>query len=235
MRKKLHIFGCSYSELVDENGYGDYIKWRNGKSVKSWSESLSEKLDLELHNYANGGLCNEVILQRFSKNIHNINKDDVVIFQWSFVERYSWVDDNNDVISTGLDGYSNSLPKDMAQKISVNRMSDSRYYQILDFQKIIDEFSKLKKFYLWYWYAPQKMHKFIDILDKRYLLVDEIMEGNLPDYQRTTFDVVYELGGSDIETETNGLVKDNHFSQKSHDIKSDLFYNHIKKYKSLYN
>lgn len=230
MRKKLHIFGCSFSELVDSRGYGDYIKWRNGLAVKTWSERLSEKLDLELHNYANGGLCNEIILQRFSNNIHNINKGDIVIFQWSFVERYSWVSDNNDIISTGLDGYSKSLTKDIAQKISVNRMSESRYHQILDYQKILDEFSKLKKFDIWYWYAPQEMYRYIDITDKKYLLVDEIMENNLPNYQRTTFEVVYDRGGSDIETETNGVVKDNHFSETSHQIKAELFYNHIKKY-----
>lgn len=235
MKNKLHVFGCSFSELVDINGYKNYIEWRNYKPLKSWSELLSEKLDLKLYNYSNGGLCNEVILQRFSNNISDINEGDIVIFEWSFVERYSWVDDNNDIISAGLDGYSKSLPKEMAEQISLNRMSDSRYYQIMDFQKMINEFSKLKKFQVWYWYASQDMYKFIDVNDKRYLLIDEIMENNLPNYQRTTFDVVYERGGCDIQTETNGEVNDNHFGELAHKIKSDLFYNHIKRYESLYN
>lgn len=233
MNNTLHIFGCSFSEILNEGGYKPYYEYRNKNFPKTWSEILSEKLEMNLINYAKGGSCNEIIFQKFCNAIESIKENDIVIFQWSYPERFSWVDVSGKLISAAWSGWDGTLDEETAQKIATTRSSEIYKFQILDFQKIINEISKLKKFQIWYWHADQSMYRYLDISDMKNLIVDYIMENNLPNYPRTTFDVVYELGGCDIETETNGVVKDNHFGETAHKIKADLFYNHIKKYENL--
>jgi hypothetical protein len=145
----------------------------------------------------------------------------------------SWSELGGKLVGCSYGGFGNIIDKHTSEQISVNRTHDSYKEQILDYQKIIDKMSVYKDFEVWYWYADQNMYKFIDTNDKRYLIIDDIMKNNEPHYVRTTFDVVYELGGCDIETETKGEVKDNHFGESAHKIKADLFYDHIKKYSKL--
>jgi hypothetical protein len=233
MKNTLHIFGCSFSEIPEPDTYEDYFKYRNNSLPISWSELLSNKLNLPLQNYAEGSLSNDIILQRFCKNIDSINKGDIVIFEWSYPERFSCENGGGKLVGCSYGGFGNIIDKHTSEQISVNRTHDSYKEQILDYQKIIDKMSVYKDFEVWYWYADQNMYKFIDTNDKRYLIIDDIMKNNEPHYVRTTFDVVYELGGCDIETETKGEVKDNHFGESAHKIKADIFYDHIKKYSKL--
>lgn len=232
MKNKLYIYGCSYSELVDERGYLEYIKWRNYEPIKTWSEILAKKLNLNLINRAQGALCNEIIFQKFCNDCNYFNEGDVVIIEWSFFNRYSWIDIYDNLISCSTDGYKDSITLNCAEQISVARTHSAYKKQIIDFQKLIDDYLNLKGIKVWYWHADPSAHEYIDLNDKRYLLIDEIMKNN-DNFQRCTFDVVYELGGCDIETETNGVVKDNHFGELAHKIKAELFYEHIKKYENL--
>lgn len=225
IKNNLHIFGCSYSELLDR-GYEPYVEWK-GYCPKSWSELLAEKLDLNLINYAQGANSNEMILQNFCKNIDNFKKNDVIILEWSFLNRFTWLNEYDEMISCSYTGFDKTLDQSLAEIIAVTRSSDPYKLQILDFQKLIDNYCKLKGVDIWYWHAEPKMYEYVDVSDKRYLIIDEIMKNNTK-FERCTFDVVYELGGCDIETETNGEVKDNHFSESAHKIKAELFYNHIK-------
>lgn len=231
MNNTLHIFGCSFSELLSRDSYEDYYNYRGGNLPQTWSELLSNKLDLNLNNLAQGSLSNDIILQRFSKSIKDIKENDIVIFEWSYPERFS-CSNGSSLVGCSYGGFGDVITEKTAENVSVNRTSDLYKTQIIEYQEMLDEVSKLKKFELWYWYADQNLYKFIDSNDKRYLLIDEIMKSN-ENYIRTTFDVVYELGGCDIETETNGSVKDNHFGESAHKIKADLFYDHIKKYSKL--
>jgi hypothetical protein len=235
MKNTLYVFGCSFSEIFTKDNYESYYNYKNKKLPKTWSEILAKNLNLNLKNYAKGGNCNEVILQSFAQNLNSFKENDIVIFQWSFPERFSWIDDDKNLIGTSWSGWKNTLDEKTANKIATTRSFDVYKNQILDFQKFIEELSKFKKFQVWFWHADASLHKLIDTNDMRYLIINKIMKDNKPYFLKTTFDVVYELGGCDIETETNGLIKDNHFGESAHQIKADLFFDHIKKYEHLYN
>jgi len=228
MKNTLHVFGCSYSELLDK-AYEPYVEWK-GYIPKSWSEILAEKLNLNLINYAKGGNSNEMIFQSFCKSINNFKKNDVVILEWSYLNRFTWLSESGEMVSCSLHGVDKTLNKKFAEKIAVTRQSNPYKLQLLDFQKLIDDYCKLKHISVWYWHAEPNMHGYIDLSDKRYLLIDEIMQNN-DNFERCTFDVVYGMGGCDIESETSGEIKDNHFSESAHKIKAELFYNHITSHK----
>lgn len=225
----LHIFGCSYSEPFNK-GYDPYVKWK-GYEPKSWTEILAEKLNLNLNNHAKGGNSNEMILQNFCKSIHTFKKNDVVILQWSFLNRFTWINTKDEMVSCSYRGIDKTLDQSISELISVTRSSNPYKLQLLDYQKLIDDYCKVKGIDIWYWHADPQMYEYVDLRDMRYLIIDEIMENNT-NFERCTFDVVYGLGGYDIETETNGELNDSHFSESAHKIKGELFYNHIKKYKN---
>lgn len=232
MKNTLHIFGCSFSQLLTENTFNAYYNWRYPNIPLTWSEILSDKLKLNLNNTASSGASNDIILQEFSKNIEKIKRGDVVIFEWSFIERFSWETEYG-VLHGKMYNSDTLLQKNCAESISINRTGDTFKLQIIDYMKMVDVLSNEIGFKLWYWFANQDMYKFINTNDKKYLLVDEIMKNNLPFYQRNTFSVVYERGGCDIRTETNGEVNDGHFGEEAHKIKAQLFFDHIKKYKTF--
>jgi hypothetical protein len=233
MKNNLHVFGCSYSQLTTDITYPGYYEWYNGNTPPTWSEILAAKLDLNLCNYAKGGDCNELIFQRFCQEFENFSENDVVIFQWSYPARYSVADENGNLFSSAF-GDDGVLSREFGELLSIIKSADGYLQQLKDYQKIIDFVCKSKGINIWYWNGDGKTNRYVNELDKRNLIFDEILKDN-NNWQKTTFDVVYGLGGCDIEKETKGEVRDNHFGKTAHEIKAELFYNHIKKYQHLYN
>jgi hypothetical protein len=79
---KLFVFGCSFS-----TGFGghDY----NIEVDKTWPKLLADKLNLELDNSAHAGQCNWVSILHFIDKRDEMQKGDVVIFEFTFFDRFN--------------------------------------------------------------------------------------------------------------------------------------------------
>jgi hypothetical protein len=77
--RNLIIFGDSFSTNFTHKEEVDFLE--------SWPKLLSDKLNLNLLNYAMIGACNGEIINRFFKEYQNINKNDIVIFEIGFYNR----------------------------------------------------------------------------------------------------------------------------------------------------
>jgi len=231
MNNTLHVFGCSYSQLTNEYSYGDYYNWCNGKTPPTWSELLSEKLDLNLKNYATQGASNEIIFQKFCQSFTNFKENDTVIFQWSHPNRFTLPNKHGSLVSVGI-GKNDIISLEMTELLSILKSSEGYIEQLFDYQKVIDYICESKKIKIWYWNGDSSINKFVNPKDKRFLIFDKIIKNHVNN-ESIISDVISDLGGLDIDTETNGEIKDGHYGESSHKIQSELFYDHIKKYENI--
>jgi len=112
---KLFAFGDSFtwgSDLADEIGYGNYNReeylefkrlnphsdkdWtRLGYSRYTWPSLVATHLNREYKCFAKPGSSNFTIVRFILKNIKNINKNDFVIVNWTWIDRYDYIDTLN--------------------------------------------------------------------------------------------------------------------------------------------
>lgn len=251
---KLHLFGDSFTggHKLDTT-FPPYIKWkefRGGELPPCWGELLSEKLGMKMVNYGVGGMSNVEIFQNFCRNSGKIDKDDIVIINWTYPHRFRWVTWSNEqkgyewtrLSLHRLDG--SKISEQTREDIALNKSLPLSIDEIYEYEKLIGEYSKSKGFKLFFWSAD------VDIINnlssrrlnnRKYILHKEIDELPLiikgdsyinvvrSELRRTIFDVFYNHGGQTIYEETNGEVSDNHLGEKGHYIQFELFYNYITK------
>ena len=85
------IFGDSFStDLMHKSVIGwtiPYIKWK-GYAPLTFPKILSDKLNLKVKNFAEGGIGNDTIFESLYNNSHNIQKNDIIIIGWTTIERF---------------------------------------------------------------------------------------------------------------------------------------------------
>jgi hypothetical protein len=229
----LFTFGCSYTEDYNDNhqNYKLYKEFRGGTFPKTWPTLLSEKFGFTLKNYGLSAAGNQEIFTNFCKRCYEFKKGDIVIFQWSFIERYrlSNISGNNWLhLGSGTINDDSPILKECHEKIIINRTLKPYYNEIYDFEKIIDRLSEEVGFEVYYWTIINELIYNLpkDILQqKKYLLHDKIK-----DSFDNTFSLVLKNGGQWIIDETNNEVNDFHMGELGHEIQAELFYEYIKKY-----
>jgi hypothetical protein len=192
---KLFAFGDSFTNgFNDENALHvkQYISWK-GYKPKGYVDFLSEYFSCEAHNFAIQGNDNYSILESFCENLDKIKNDDLVIINWSNVDRFR--------IVNSFDSWIRILPNrleilnqtDISAKtidqIMVNRMSKKYCEEVLNWSKLINQISKEKKIVQWSYVENLK--------SKTIKYINPILEN--------------------IVTETKGEVNDNHFSEKGNE------------------
>jgi hypothetical protein len=220
----LFTFGCSYTADFESNNlenYRKYKEYRGGTYPKSWPILLSEKMGMNIKNYGIGGTGNQSIFEEFCIHCDEINENDVVIIEWSFIHRYRMALDNS--------WYHLTLGRPTIEKfneindtIIENRTNDLYVDEIFNFIKLINQFSKSKKFKVFYWFADDEMKKRLskDMVDiEKYISWEKSMRGEI------NF-----RGGITIKEETNNIVDDTHFGELGHQIQSDIIYDYIKQH-----
>jgi hypothetical protein len=90
---KTYVFGDSYSVEFDDSGLYppgyEYCNWK-GYVPKKYFHLLSEKFEsTEIINYAMSGNDNENIFEKFTEEYDKIEPDDLVIFGWTAMNRFS--------------------------------------------------------------------------------------------------------------------------------------------------
>lgn len=185
--KKLYVFGDSFSDENIISNNKSYIVWK-GYTPKTFHQIISEKLGLEVVNFAkNYGMDNYTIFHQICDNINNMD-DSIVIINWSEIMRFRMVDTSTGKWRTILGPYSMRLKKGLP---FVNGIPNDTILTTI----------QNRKHKLWI----TEINSWIEIINKA--LKDNVV------VHWGWSNVIYR---ETITEETNGEVEDFHYSEKGH-------------------
>lgn len=204
MKNNLWIFGDSFSNFFTLT-QPEYVNFKN-RYVKCYGELISEKLDLNLELKSSGGYSNESIFFSIINDLENIKKDDVVIINWTETSRFRLLNNNNHFMDFNIHGvnnyeeqFINNISKKTLEEIIIHRTEKNYGRDLNDYIKIIDRAFIDNKIIHWSW---------VNYENKMPLSIDYIeMET--------------------IKEDTDGVINDFHYSEKSHVILSKNLINLI--------
>lgn len=227
----LWTFGCSYTAAYhplysgDElSNYGKYKEWRGGNLPKIWPELLSEKLNLNLENKAEGGSSNYKIFRQFIDEVDDIKEGDVVIIGWTNVLRFVIADERigkfRDVLPSDLDNpvYDLCISKEALSEIMVNRINKVWDKEVSGWIKLINLYLGKNNVKVFHWKSTDS--SIFDGMDTN----DNIMYNQMIFHILSTH--IYN-GKVTIRDETNNEVNDGHFGEYGHKSQSDYIYQFI--------
>lgn len=235
MQNTLHSFGCSFSEhffdrlknsYLDSNVF-DLYKDKYGESnLKSWHQYISNEFNLDLNIQGHSGGSNYQIFQSFCDSVDKLKENDIVIIEWSYINRFRIVSNQNDGWTPILSNQSEHdlIPTDSLDKLIFLRETKSHYKdEILSYMKLINAFCKLKGIILFYWTIDETLFNYFykkNVIDDNWLFNDIHFENfNYVDY-------VLEVGGLTIYDEIS--ISDPHFGIKGNEIFGKLSIEYIK-------
>jgi hypothetical protein len=236
----LFTFGCSYTEdferVIESTKNSDFVPAQrkyvenhlDGRIPKSWPQILSENFNLQLKNYGVGGMSNYQIFEEVCEHCNEFKEGDLVIIGWTHVTRFRWAFENetwSSIFSDFTETTSHLMSKITHSEILVNRTNKSFVNELYQYQKLIEQFSKLLGVELYFWSSDDNIiykenEQFI--ADKKYLL------NNLISDKKNVFNIIQKNGGKTINEETNSEIPDNHLGESGHRVQAELFYKHIK-------
>jgi hypothetical protein len=235
----LHTFGCSFTEEFKEfmnpplnmmNGRVEYVvDYFGGIPPDGWPTMLSNKLGYNLKNYAGcntkEGNCNFAAFNNICNNLDNFQKDDIVIVEWTMMERFRYVDDQvNSMRSILPNLYMDYMSKETMENMLVNRTHELWIVELFKHQKIINKLCELIGMKLFYWTIDERIVKY-KLKDNTnngdYLILDQIQSC------KSYVDYIVSLGGKTITKETNNKINDGHFGLSGHQVIVNLFYDDI--------
>ena len=243
----LFTFGCSFTEdfthfvgtdVLSNNTRTKYINnFCEGIPPDTWTEVLGKLLNFNTINLGalnasksnliptNSGNSNESIFNNFCHVVNKINNGDIVIIQWSFIERFQWVDDTYERMVTILPNQYPNNKSNVFDEIVVNKSHHLWIDELFIKEKLINEYAKVKGFKVFYWSIDGKIYqkKYYTIKNKaNYLLLDKLNGRN------SILDLIYDNGGKAITFETNNQIEDSHFGKSAHKVLGELIYNDIR-------
>lgn len=221
---KLWVFGDNNSAIfgkTKERRFKYYKEYRGGVFPKSWSELLSIEIGYDLRNMAVSGQSNYDIFDMFCKCVEQIQKDDIVIIGWGYVQRFRLVDESTNAFITirpnqfkpeHIDNPSllNGVSIDIVDSILTNRNNTQWINEVYNWEIVINLLSKLIGFKIVYW-------TFDTTLNKSYYISTNDFRMDL-----------IKMGAEDIASETNGVLVDDNFGEKGQLVQYQYFLNHIK-------
>lgn len=145
------IFGDSFSEPFSKIIYQSYITHK-GYTPKQYYNHFGEELNMDYINTAKGGNSNEFIFYEFINQYKNIMNGDYVIFGWSEMTRFEYVDtkENRWRSSTQM-STKDSLSENTINEIKINRDHSLYVKQFCDRIPFINDILKGKKVIHWSW------------------------------------------------------------------------------------
>lgn len=158
----IYIFGDSFSVKFGDRRFvsniQNYIKWK-GYEPKLYYELLCEEYSDDFTCYVKPGVSNHYIFHQFIKNFHNINTNDIVIFNWTEINRFIYYENNEIRSSLSID-YNNVFSKQTFDEIILNRKNKNYIIEQYDFINFINKILENNKVIHWTWSSnteiPQK-------------------------------------------------------------------------------
>ena len=195
---------------------------------------MKKNLNLESKNYAHGGNSNETIFSKICRRCHEFKKGDIIIVQWTGVQRFEWV---NPVINRFVNlmpscrpsncGYGSSevlISEDTFNEIMNNRTHIEYYKRVLEYENILKLLCESMGVDLFIFYMDRELFKInLESLnsDVRYFFNNELN-------YHTDYDDYFGLKSIQIiNTFTNGEIYDNHYTLDGHIKMGELFLEHI--------
>ena len=184
----LFVFGDSYTQghyKIEYENYEKYKKLRGGILFDLWSEILSKKLDLILYNFGHSGCGNDEIFSRVCNNIGLIQKNDILIINWTYITRFRWAD--NTWFKTIHGGPDPSIKESTRKEILLNKLNPIWRNLIYEYEKIIDRLAETIGFDVYYWSADnnliynlseknQRKYIGIEILPEYYKIIEKRLQ-----------------------------------------------------------
>lgn len=131
---KLIVFGDSFTYLCTHNKNDEnyYSKYKKNQNDLHWSEIVSKKLDLKLHNFGYGSFSNYRIIDSIIENFDLIDENDVVVISKTFYSRI-------DIPTEERNGPKITTVSPSADKLLKNLgFSDSEIFGILFYSTLMD-------------------------------------------------------------------------------------------------
>jgi hypothetical protein len=243
----LFTFGCSFTEdfthfvdidVLNYNTRTEYIhKFCEGNPPDTWTDVLGKLLKYNTINLGAlnasksdltptiSGNSNESIFNNFCHVVNHINHGDIVIIQWSFIERFQWADESYKRMITILPNQYPNNKSDVFDEIVINKSHDLWIDELFIKEKLINECANAKGFKVFYWSIDDKIYnRKYDIVKNKnnYLLLNKLNGKN------SILDLIYNNGGNAITFETNNEIVDSHFGKSAHKVLGELIYNDIR-------
>ena len=253
---KLWTFGCSFTaeyDIIDgvhypyENYYDQYKKWCGGELPKIWVNILGEHMGFEIMNCAIGGSSNYTIMNQFSNVCDLIGKDDVVIFGWTSLTRFTIVNVVesifHNVLPMGSNNENTKLSQSTINEILVNRTHPLWAKEIHSNIRIINTLLKSVGVEVYHWSSDDNIfNKNSSIVnDSEYIVVRDFNAlNNVTNTNRhnllnyiVSCENYNDKWVAKISDETEGLIPDLHLGKYGHTFQAHLFYEHIKKHSKI--
>lgn len=222
---KLWIFGDSFSDRFSDYDvvkYHDsdyrvrYHKWK-GYSPLSYGEVISKELGCDIEILSSAGASNTEIFHTFISKMDEITEGDLVIVNWTYLNRFRIANDNNEfdkvMIQAGCKSPNSLVNIKSLEEIGVNRNSHTIYYkEVSDYSKVIKKICN-NKIYTFIWTFMNHSEK----MDK---------------YIKEFYDEVKSINNLEtITKETLGIIVDGHYSEYAHQQLADEILKNIKLWK----
>ena len=241
----LYTFGCSFTEDFDPfikypgtTRYEYIMNYHNGVIPRSWTQIMSEELNMELKNYGGihgffsktgaEGNCNFSIFNNICQASKDFQKGDTIIIEWTYLERFKWADFESNRITTLLPNQiPNEYDKDIIESIFINRTHLLWIEELFKYQILLNKLADSIGLNLYYWTIDKNIvnYKTVEINnDKRWLLSGQLESQNKKTYK----DLIKNAGGLTISEETDDIIKDDHLGSSGHEVLAKLFLNYIK-------
>jgi len=241
VKNNLWSFGCSFTESMKERmkwylpqfGPETYKipnvleKMYGKENIKNYQDYLSEDWNLNNLNFGKGGNSNYHVFNDICNNCQSINENDIVILEWTMLQRHGFpidVHDPNNLVSCRADNYKQfeDLSEKSLSTITFYRENKVYYInEILGYINIIRELSKLKKFKLFMWTIEDKIIN--HVIENNLLSDDWLFHDEITSYK--SYIDFFKKNGVSTLTEETGYV-DKHFGVHGHKRQYEL----IKKY-----
>lgn len=219
---KLWIFGDSFGDRFSDYDvvkYHDsdyrvrYHKWK-GYSPLSYGEVISKELGCDIEILSSAGSSNTEIFHTFISKMDEIAEGDLVIVNWTYLNRFRIANDNNEfdkvMIQAGCKSPNSLVDIKSLEEIGVNRNSHTIYYkEVSDYSKVIKKICN-NKIYTFIWTFMNHSEK----MDK---------------YIKEFYDEVKSINNLEtITQETLGTIVDGHYSEYAHQQLADEILKNIK-------
>ena len=242
MRNTLWTFGCSFTAEYHpvglesfETNYDKYKAWRGGNLPDVWPTLLAKKLDYNVFNSAIGGNSNYGIISQFNDIADKIKKDDILIFGWTSVLRFTLANFKdkifNHVLICDSDYSGTYVSKKGIDEIFHNRSNPFWTYEIHKWIHMINAFAYNIGAKAYHWTSDGTIFnsktKFVN--DNRFILPKSDMFNTFDLLGYLTLPIHYKCNDycAKIHDETKQQVKDTHMGEYGHKMQAEYFYDHI--------
>lgn len=127
--------------------YEKYVlEYSQKENLASYTELVSEALEMDLVNSGFGGSSNDAIFHQFVGVMEKISPEDLVIVGWSDNSRYRLADKNNRLFSILLTGLEidilDNVSMNTLKEIFFNRSATAYHQDVINYIKVIDTYCK---------------------------------------------------------------------------------------------